>query len=88
MGEKFCRIGTSFRGKLWDCNSLVLVHDGGGRLHRGRRQWKRFFGGVHHCRKEMLDDNVVEEMMHHETLCLTGEGVSERDIMSCCEINM
>ncbi len=36
----------------------------------------------------MLDDNVVREMMHHETLCLTGEGVAERHIMSCCEMTM
>ncbi len=49
---------------------------------------EEIFVGVHHFRGEMLDDNVVGEMMHHETLCLTGEGVSERDIMSCCEMTM
>ncbi len=47
---------------------------------------ENIFLGVHHFRREMLDKNVVGEMMHHETLYLTGESVSERDIMSCCEM--
>ncbi len=40
------------------------------------------------CHVLLLDDNVVGEMMHHETLCLTGRGVAGRDMMSCCEMAM
>ncbi len=45
-----------------------------------------FLWGVHHFGGEMFDDNIVGKMMHYETLCLTGEVVADRDIMSCCEM--
>ncbi len=37
--------------------------------------------------EKLKTDNVVGEMMHHDTLCLTGEGgAAERDKVSCCEM--
>ncbi len=46
--------------------------------------------GGHHKIATLLDeklqaDNVVGEIMHHDTSCLT-EGPAERDIVSCCEM--
>ncbi len=54
----------------------------------GGTTMENFLWGVHHCRREMLDNNVVGEMMQHETLCVTGESVAERDIRSCCEMTI
>ncbi len=46
------------------------------------------YGGRERCHVLLLDGNVVREIMHHETLCLKGGGVMERDIVSCCKMAM
>ncbi len=33
------------------------------------------------CHVLLFDDYFVGKMMHHETLCLTGGGITQRDIV-------